>query len=636
MKSAILICILYLCPMAWAQMRLIPSTYRFVVETMAEDLQSPCGMALDPQSGDLLFAEKSANRISIIHEKTSYGLIRSGLEITKGLGRNGLGSHRAGGHWETPRLRRPSDLAFDSKGRLYVTEAIQGGRLLRFPDIHESTQLAEIVSTPRNSKEIGYNAVTVARDERVYIAAAKNIDSANQLFGSLMSLDREGNWWMIDYGPFTDFSRPVVSKDGKSLVVCERRHADLQWYDTESEIIFSEIPKLNGIRHIALLNNNLTIGAIEQDDGTWSIVECDPKQDQVVEWLGGLGAIGGLLAHPDRPELYVSLSEEGKIIKLTVQNWPDQLPDQIAQLRKQDRDKKYLPPEQWPEFFKPFIENLNVIQPVNSHGFAQSKRSMEKVTMGEFAKAIPIISGKFKAELKAGNNVKHSKDPIEEFQFILFAPKANLITRKALVPRISLFYAKHKSGRVKTTSFMHDLMGMKLEDIKTWEEMPEVIMSFPTGYYLEPAPQSPASQIRICFAGMGLGADYFVDINPRNPKRNKMVVETSEQENAHYQLTCFPDRYGNEGQSILIANIDQLEKHWYNLGNRPIQTSIILGGIPQFNFKHSIKVDDFAAQDIVMHSPKAEAFEQISPRKDLIWPRLLVQKAAQTWGDSNF
>ncbi len=621
-------------------MRLEPSKEVLAVEIVAHDLQGPSGMAQEPMSGHLYVAEKNANRISLIRDHRVMPVLDNQFAVNDVLPAWALIPDRSTAHWTESTFRRPADIAFDAAGRLYVAESGHGGRLLRFEPLYDGVALAQNIITPWIEPDFGFTSVQVDAHNRLYVTMQKSDSETILPFGSVMMRDPAGDWWLVDYGPFAEFSNVALDPSGGTLVFGEKRTADVCWYDTDRQMLFNLMERIPGIRHIVLLPDGTTLAAIVRQDETWSVVELDASYGRVTEWVGGLSEIGGLYVHNVSGELYISLVNEGRILRVRRLETLElaERTDRLAQLLRTFEYDHALPPKEWPAFFKDFIEQLDLITAIDHvvrearpthRGFSRMPMSID-----EFTSAIPVVAAKLRARLVDPD--AQEKDPIEELSFLIFYPNRSMLTQDTIAPSISLLRAQHRSGRVTRTRFLPNKAGKPISENMSWEEMPEVLVSFPSGYYAQRTGLSEEGLLRVYFLGIGLGPDYWIDIHRGDPQRNIMVVEKTDGTKIEYMLEPFEEPLEAGGESVLVAGLKEVEKGWYKLGVTPVRWNLVIGEPPAINARHMLRIEELAGRTVVVAPSVADIYKPKLSKDELNFRRKVVLRAATRWGEVHF
>ncbi len=631
---------------AWA-LRLEPSRELLSVDIYARELTQPAGLSTDPISGNLYVAEWGRDRISVIRDQRVVPVFGSNFEVREDIPSWAIRVERPLDLWLYARVRRPQDIAFDADGRLYVAESAAGGRLLCFEPATDGTVLATVVPTPWEDDEFGYTGVATDGMGRLYVSSRKSGAASILSFGRIMMRDESRQWWLVDYGPFAEFSNVAISHDDRTLVYGEYRTADLCWYDTKRQMLFGAVDRARGLRYVEVLRDGTTLGVIQRQDQTWSVVEIDPREGRMWEWVGGLSRIGGIHAHPHEPVVFVSLQDEGQILRLRRSApAPTDAGNKLTEMLHSFEMQYALPPRVWPRFFREFIERLGVVRPVDPSGAeadpgepAAPRDTVygvgKAMTIAEFTSSIPLIAARVKATLISP--AEWEPDPIEELSFVIFYPNIDVGGRK-VAPNVSLFRATHKSGRVVRTRFLPDQMHQPPEDVMDWEDMPEVLVSFPAGYHARRTGQSEAGLLRVYFLGMGLGSDYWIDIYRRNQGESTLLVERPDGRKLEYVLEPYEERIQAGGETVLVAGLEPIEYGWHKLGRNPIHWNLIVHEDDPLVTRHMVSIEDLRRADARGGTP----VEPVLFRDDVLSPgeigfrRTVVMRAAGQWADIFF
>ncbi len=398
---------------------------------------------------------------------------------------------------------------------------------------------------------------------------------------------------------------------------------------------------LDGIRHVAFLPDGRTLATLSHEDGTWSLIEIGPLSGGVWEWVGDLGEIGALYVNPRTSDIYLSLAAEGKIMRvrqLERDIAEDAGMDHFAKLSHTFELDNAMPPKEWPEFFKKYIDKLDVVRTVNKH-FTMARpteRSLSRapMTIGEFASAIPVVAGKVRTRLLSSPELE--PDPIEEVSFLLFYPNQSAVTRQAVAPSVSLFRARHKSGRLVKTAFLPNREGKMLSDDMKADELPDVLVSFPTGYYAPSTDLSDEDLVRVYFLGMGLGPDYWMDIYREQRDRSRMIVEKVNGDKISYAIEPLPEGVRSGNQTILVAGIKPVEMGWYRIGAFPVMWHYIAEEPRPVYTKHWVDIARLAGVNVRSRASVAAAYSRRLTADEINLRRRIILRAASRWEDVHF
>ncbi len=623
-------------------LRVESSRDRLAVELLVQGLDGPAGLAVQPVSGRLHVAERGGNRIAEVRDRTAVDALHPDFEISSVMPSWAVTDTRSEENWVEASLRQPADVSFDRHGRLWIAESGAQGRLLRFEPFENDYLFGQIIVSPWIDDNLSYTSVAVDDAGRVFTAMHR-VDMPGVLaFGRVLMRDMDAEWYLIDYGPFAEFSNVALSPDSASLLFAEQRTADVTWYDVDRQMLFGSMERVRGVRDVAVLNDGSILASLKRRDRTWSVVEIDPEYGHIWEWVGGLSEIGGLAAHPENGDLYISLSKEGKVMRLyrmEERRSPEPQLDKMSQLLQTFELENALPPKKWPEFFREFIERLGMVEAVDRIVSMQRPldRSLGRVPMSveEFTHAIPVVAAKVQATLLSDEELE--PDPITELSFVIFFPNRSVHTRQSVAPSVSLFHAEHESGRAVRTRFLPNQDGAPLSEDLDWDDMPEVLVSFPSGYHAQRTGLSDEGLLRTYFLGMGLGDDYWIDIHRVDRNRSIMVVEKQDGTKLEYALEPYPEKPEAGGETVLVAGLTDIESGWEHIGKTPVMWNLLLDEAARPNTRHMSRLEQEAWRFLDGERAVAEPyrFDGLS-RDEISFRRAIVLRAATRWHLDHF
>ncbi|MBP7829723.1 MAG: hypothetical protein KA248_07380 [Kiritimatiellae bacterium] len=611
-------------------LRLETSRELLAVEVVAGGLKEPGGMATDPRHGEVYVAERGAHRVSLIRDKQVLPVLEGAFALAE----------KKRGPRKASTLDAPSAIAFDADGRLYVVESHGPARLLKFEPLYEGLRLASVIETPWVETPQVCTGVAADRRGRLFVTTQNRERRVVTVFGAVLMREADGNWKLVDHGPFSDFSNAAVDPEGRTLVVGERRGADLSWYDARRQVEIRSLEKMEGLRHLALLPDGTTVASLNRADGTWSLAEVDGLSGIVWEWVGGLGEIGGLCAHPDTGDLYVTLAGEGKVMRVHRLEPRKETPapqSRIGRMMRVFELENAIPPPEWPEFFRTFIEQLGLVRPVNEHTARRPGEPRPEgipLTIAEFASSVPVVAAKVRARLVGPED--QEADPVEELSFLLFHPNRSMLTRQTMAPSLSLFWARHRSGRVVRSQFMPNRAGRPLSEDIPWDEMPEMLVAFPAGFYAPETGVSENSLLRVYFLGMGMGPDYWIDLDREDMGRSRMVVEKQGGRRVDYILEPYLETPSAGGQTVLVAGLKEVEMGWHDLGQDPIPWKIVPPDARPVQTRHLMNLDQVRARPMPREPAVADVYLPQPTLQGTDLSRRIVLRAASRWATNPF
>jgi hypothetical protein len=572
------------------------------VATAAEGLMEPMGLAVDPRDGQLYVAERAGNRISRVSGTAPQTFIGRDFSVVPDRG----APEKANA---VSRLEAPTSIAMDDQGFTYAVDGAGEGRLLRFSRPDDGVVRAVVLSTPLDGHGQMYSSVSVDRSRKMYVTAQQSVQGDSSGYGAVLLRHPDGAWWMVDYGPLARFSNVAFDPKGEIMVVAERLKADAAWYHAERHWMMGSMDGLNGIRHVAVLADGTSLAALICGDGTWCLVEMDAARGVTREWLSGLGEIGGLAADVKDDAVYVSLPREGRVLRVTRAATDGIVHEPLRDLELAFQGRHLVAPREWPSFFKQFMDKLGVVKAIDGKGEAADERAL---TVEQFTDSMPVVAGKFKARMLSPPEME--EDPVEEISFLILYPKKISDGAHRAQPSVSLMRAVHRSGAVRKTTFLGGGFGGRAGG---------TMVTFPTGFFVPPSELGEKGHCRVCFVGMGMGPDYWMDIHLVHRDRNMLVVEKSSKLRIEYVLDAFDD-----GGAVLVAGSAGPTDTWFSLGHGTPLSDALSGPIGLL-CRHA------AVGGAVVASAGRRAGAE-SAGTPPSWKQEVLVRAASSWGNTTF
>lgn len=609
-----------------------PSADIYSSEVIATGFTDPVAITRHPD-GDLLVSEKGLHRVSRVHQRSVYPFLQTQFEVS---GDVSIRAQRKGlpqDFWIRHQFNTPADLDINENGEMLVAESAAGGRLLQFEPFTDEAGLARVLSTPWMDAERGI--VQVASGPEGYLAIASVNQRLPHMPSGAVAVRRpDGEWLLVDHGPFASFSSLAIDRRTGVLLVCEEREGSMTWYDIHREMEIHHIENVKGVRQAIILSSGETIASIEHPDGTWSVIEVDPLQKSFHECRGGLSRIGGLFASREAPEFYIALRDEGLILRMErVNTTGEVIGNRTVELKKKFEMTHYLAPREWPEFFKAFVKKLGLIEPVDDTEAALDGAGSDSrgraMTMGRFSQSVPMVAAKMRATLISGED----PDPLTEVSFVLFNPNRSTVTKNTIAPSISLFRAVSRDGKNYRTRFLPNGNGQPVSELLSWSELPDMLVSFPAGYYAKPTATDDPNMLRVYFLGVGLGPDYWFTIPRDNLHASELRVEKTDGTRLIYQLEPYQDQGEGELESVLVAGLTRISSEWVEIGRGPVRSYIVHEGASQASFRHMPRVKelfpDMQAMTDEFFGDSSDSWELDSEEID--FRRSVIVRSATRW-----
>ena len=584
-------------------------TGEFEAFVLADGLTSPDGLVLHPDSRELYVAEEDIGRISVIRDGKALPVIDGEITVAlDDLPAWALTRTRPRSYWEHNRLRSPEGLAFSDEGHLLVTEDIPGGRLLEFiPDTEGNFSIAKPIPIPWLSKPYAWENVKVGKNGTLYVSGSTAEYGPGLYFGTVLSRDTSGNWWVVDYGPFASFAALGLSKDEDILLVSEEVSGHIVWWDTVQHVEIGAIDEmLPNVESVSVLPDGSILALQESQMKLGDqlkghdvrampgrLLRINPITYEIAPYAEGFEVIETVLVDEKTGKIYVTEDNRGRILELRP-NTPFDDSDYLltrAQYTREVTDGRA--PRRWPKFLKSFVEELGVKTEDETPGVEKDaegrllKQKGQEFTLEEFADRIPLVAGRLKATPK---NVS-SSDPIEEIRFLMLYPNIAITGNKYATPSLSLFAAMHKSGEVTRSKMITGLSEASYdiyEGRQTTRENPGALF-LPLGN-VAVHPMGRDVQMALSFMGVEMFDDYFMQLETGREDKGVLTVNprADGSPNDTYDLEFVEkDIAGNTERNLIVAGLNRMRVNdygWYKIGNAPVSSLLSMNStIPWFN-----------------------------------------------------
>lgn len=427
---------------AWGQMSLRS-------QTLAEGLQEPHGVAVHPDTGEVWVAERGANRISKIQGDRATPVIQNTWALNEStLPRWAISEQVPFSKWTSVVLEKPGPISFATNGNLFVAEQVPHGRLLEFSS--ETTyQTANGVPVPWLEQEFQWRDVFVDSDDRLFVAGMDEIGSPVLKFGSALMRDINKDWWVIDFGPFSQFSTFALSAQKDVLLVGDKKKGALTWWEVDRRIMLGGMPDTVGraeLLAVAIYPDGGFVVAEQVEPGKAQVKYVDPHSGQQIVLNETFRSIGAIAI--DRPNRRFIISDPvaGRVVECKPS--PDiEFHERIlrAMVRSLGNMAGFSPSET-PAFLNTFFERLEsaakdlLPDDGSTHGIS--------FNLSDIAGRLPVVAGRVRTVLEVEGE---DDDPIEQIDFFLLFPSKFVMTDKTATPSLSFFSLRRKSGAVEQT-----------------------------------------------------------------------------------------------------------------------------------------------------------------------------------------
>ncbi len=619
---------------------------RLTVRTLAEGLQEPFGVALNPATGDIFVSEKAGGRILVLKGGTGRPepALASGWTVSTNLPRWAISEQVPQEKWMAAALQSPGALTVASNGTLVVSEQLPNGRILAFtPNEQGQYSQAQGVPVPWLDQEFQWRDIYLDRGGRLYVVGADEVGTDFMKFGSALVREPDGNWWVIDFGPFADFGTFAISDRQDVMLLGDRNKGTLSWWEVDRHIMLGGSPEASGRAKLASLavypDGSFLLGL--QDSPTQaSLVRMEPFTGQQTVLADTLQSIGDIEMDRKKARYLVTDPVAGRLLECTFD--PPQKFNEVT-LRQMVRSSEGIVgmPSEAPAFLNTFFDRL---QTAAKEILPDDATHAVQFNLSDIAGKMPIVAGRVRAAVAVEGA---EEDPIEQIEFFLLFPSKVVMTETAVSPSLSFFSARRKSGKVEQTKpvFQGDvgvyrMSGTNYSKVATGTgglHVPVVVCG------LEQA--DGGVYVNLSFLGAGIYGDYYLTLfqGPREQRAKMIVKSASSKSGAVTYEASFMEEATIEGMDGTITK-EQLSNllisgfqgggsanrsvGWLRLGQFPAQMTVAFGepadtaltsaqtGLKEIVEKKRVEMSMESAADIEAIAPEGEAIavaEEVPP-----------------------
>lgn len=488
---------------------------------LADDLNAPDGLALDPRNGNLFISEEEANRVIVINPKGRRRVVLDGDELLA----DDSGPRRV----RQPPLKSPEGLAMDAEGGLYIVEDRPGGRLIRVQcDDNGRARKVELINLPGRWEPFAWEAIAISPRGEILLggssAEGKMQEGATLFQGALLYRDTEKTWWVLSLRPASGVSSVAFSPDGEFAVYTDEINGAVSWIDLTTREVKEGASSYSAKspEGIAVMPDGRLIVAEERG----RLVLLDPRHDAQRTLMDELGSIETVLWDAANNQLLVSSDGKGQVLALPVEApWPADQNAMAAAPVIVEGAVRHIP-EYIPEFLVPLIDL----------GLASTNDRSPRDVLNELTRKVPIMAADSRTTLLYSTETRG--DPIVQLVFVAVAPNGMMTDDFNQEFSVSAVILRTRSGQVYRSKLTRmsvlagNLVSGKFDNLGTFD------IPIPFAYQ---AKVSPRGHAVIHFAGLGQSPDVSIAINPEKPNESFMVVSYITGVIEQYRLERAPD-----------------------------------------------------------------------------------------------
>ena len=494
------------------------------VRSLAEGLQEPAGAAVHPVTGDVYVSEKGTGRILVLRNGRPEPALVPGWKVSEILPRWAISPDMPMEKWMASELQRPGPISITTNGTLFVAEQVPNGRILEFrPDEQGQYSVARCVPVPWLDQEFMWRDLFVDPGDRLYIVGADEVGSEFMKFGSALMRETDGNWWVIDFGPFANFNTFAISERQDVMLLGDRGKGDLSWWEVDRHMMLGGAPGAAGrseLLALALFPDGSFILGTQDAPGKASLRRMEPFTGQQMTLTEDLKSVGAIAMDRKNVRYLVTDPAAGRLLECRPSTEMKINETVMRQIVRSAEGMMGMPTEA-PAFLNNFFDRL---QDAAKEILPEDSTHAVDFNLSDIAGKMPIVAGRVRAAIEVEGA---ESDPIESVEFFLLFPSKVVMTESAVSPSLSFFSARRKSGQVEQTKpiFEGDVGVYRVSGTNISK-----VASAPGGLHV-PVVVCGLDQadggvyVNLSFLGAGIYGDYYLTLfqGPREQKAKLMV-----------------------------------------------------------------------------------------------------------------
>lgn len=564
--------------------------------TLADGIPGVHGVARHPD-GSVYVTQLDAGQISVIRNGRAENALAPGWTVSEDLPRWAIKDDVPLSAWQAAKLDHPGPIAISTNGTLFVAEQVPNGRLLSFPPNPETGayDTAVAIPVPWLDQQFQWHDIVVDNYDRLYVVGMDEIGPDFMKFGSALVRDQEGDWWVMDFGPFARFSTMALSDRQDAMLLGDKAHGNVSWWEVNRHIMMGGSPEVAGRSSLQSLafypDGSFVIGQIDSPTAA-SVVRMDPFSGQQVPLVSGLKSLGDIAMDRAKGCLYITDPAAGRVIEATPN--PPMAYNEVA-IRQIVRSIEGMSgvASEAPAFLNNFFDRL---QDAAKDLLPDDSTHSVQFTLSDIAGKMPIVAGRVQTVVTVEGA---EADPIDTLEFFLLFPSKFVMTEDSATPSLSFFSLKRKSGKIEQTKpvFKNDVGVYRLSGTNIFK-----IGTSSGGLYVPVVtcglkPSDDGIGIDLAFLGTGVYDDYYLSLFQGPMQQTATLVVnadgsgTNDASTVTYEATFMEEATieGLKGKSqekmsnLLISGFSgggagaNRSVGWLRLGKFPAQATVSYG-----------------------------------------------------------
>ncbi len=567
------------------------------VRNLADGLPGAYGVARHPD-GSVYVSQLDAGQIVVLRDGRPSPALADGWKVDEEvLPRWAIKDDVPRSKWLEAKLDHPGPLAISTNGTLFVAEQVPNGRILSFPPNPETGayDTAVCIPVPWLEQQFQWYDIIVDNFDRLYVVGMDEIGPDFMKFGSSLVRDQEGDWWVMDFGPFARFNTFALSAKQDAMLLGDKAHGNVSWWEVNRHIMMggsAEVAGRSTLQSLAYYpDGSFVIGQID-GPGAASVMRMDPFSGQQVPLVSGLKSLGEIEMDRVKGCLYITDPAAGRVIEATPN--PPMAYNEVA-IRQIVRSIEGMSgvASEAPAFLNNFFDRL---QDAAKDLLPDDSTHSVQFTLSDIAGKMPIVAGRVQTVM----NVEGAEaDPIDTLEFFLLFPTKIVMTEDSATPSLSFFSLKRKSGKVEQTKpiFKNEVGVYRMSGTNIFK-----IGTSGGGLYVPVVSCGLKSSddgiaVDLAFLGSGVYDDYYLSLFQGPMQQTATLVVNADGEGTNnastvtYEATFMEEATieGLKGQSkekmsnLLISGFSgggagaNRSVGWLRLGKFPAQATVSYG-----------------------------------------------------------
>lgn len=520
-------------------------------KVIASGLSQPMGVAVHPQTGEIYVSELGANRIVKVGGGEA---LEPKWEMNAFLPKWAIKEGMSFEDWMRPQLDKPGSLTISTNGILYVAEQKANGRIIAFvPDAERGGKLnmGTVIPVPWLDQEFQWRQIHVDNYGRLYVAGTDEIGNSFMKLGSCLARDLNGDWWVLDHGPFAQFNCFAISGADDFMVLGDMRQGALTWWELDKHLMLGNTPSTTKrgdvLKALSIHPSGAFVLGIEHTEAhTAELISVQPSTQQQASLLKGLRSIGAIALDRKNGRYIVTDPEAGQVLECTfpsTQHFSDSAIKQI--MRSAAMYSGLASAAEAPAFLNNFMDKIAAAASATASDDATHTIDFN---ISDIAGKLPIVAGRIRAVTDVEGV---EEDPIDTVEFFILFPSRIVMTEDSVTPSLSFFTATRKSGKVEQTRsvFTNDVAVQRLSGTNVAR-----VATAPGGIQVPItvcglSEEDGGISVDLSFLGVGIYQDYFLHLyqGPREQTARLMVPSAAEESGFYTYEASFMDETTIEG-----------------------------------------------------------------------------------------